>query len=249
MRRGRAGRAIKPVLALLFIGLTSAAGLLPAVTPAKADVIAYLDDVVFADGGTASGYFDWIGGDFPKNTQITTSPFGAFGTTYELPDLSWGGTTSGGGMMEVDLARKIGNGFAMEILLIARGVTDYTHAPLITSPSALDPQGSYEAIISLNGSTPTTYRYIASGYLTTVAPAVPEPSTWAMMLLGFVGVGFMAYRRKSKPALMAAGIMNAWTHRDALSRAASDTIRTSYNILYAQLAECCAVLMNKAALE
>jgi CHRD domain/PEP-CTERM motif len=33
--------------------------------------------------------------------------------------------------------------------------------------------------------------------------AVPEPSTWAMMLLGFAGVGFMAYRRKSKPALMA----------------------------------------------
>jgi hypothetical protein len=30
--------------------------------------------------------------------------------------------------------------------------------------------------------------------------AVPEPSTWAMMLLGFTGVGFMAYRRKSKPA-------------------------------------------------
>jgi hypothetical protein len=33
---------------------------------------------------------------------------------------------------------------------------------------------------------------------------VPEPSTWAMMLLGFVGLGFMAYRRKAKPALMAA---------------------------------------------
>jgi hypothetical protein len=38
----------------------------------------------------------------------------------------------------------------------------------------------------------------------TVNAAVPEPSTWAMMLLGFAGVGFMAYRRKSKPALMAA---------------------------------------------
>jgi hypothetical protein len=37
-----------------------------------------------------------------------------------------------------------------------------------------------------------------------VAAAVPEPSTWAMMILGFGGVGFMAYRRKSKPALMAA---------------------------------------------
>jgi PEP-CTERM motif len=36
-----------------------------------------------------------------------------------------------------------------------------------------------------------------------IAPAVPEPSTWVMMILGFAGVGFMAYRRKSKPALMA----------------------------------------------
>jgi PEP-CTERM motif len=36
------------------------------------------------------------------------------------------------------------------------------------------------------------------------APAVPEPSTWVMLLLGFAGIGFMAYRRKNKPALMAA---------------------------------------------
>jgi hypothetical protein len=34
--------------------------------------------------------------------------------------------------------------------------------------------------------------------------AVPEPATWAMMILGFAGVGFIAYRRTSKPALMAA---------------------------------------------
>jgi hypothetical protein len=34
--------------------------------------------------------------------------------------------------------------------------------------------------------------------------AVPEPSTWAMMILGFAGIGFMAYRRKAKPALMTA---------------------------------------------
>jgi hypothetical protein len=30
--------------------------------------------------------------------------------------------------------------------------------------------------------------------------AVPEASTWAMMMLGFAGVGFMAYRRKAKPS-------------------------------------------------
>ena len=34
--------------------------------------------------------------------------------------------------------------------------------------------------------------------------AVPEPSTWAMMMLGFAGIGFVAYRRKSKLSLMAA---------------------------------------------
>lgn len=34
--------------------------------------------------------------------------------------------------------------------------------------------------------------------------AVPEPSTWAMMILGFIGLGFMASRRKSKPAIRAA---------------------------------------------
>jgi PEP-CTERM motif len=28
---------------------------------------------------------------------------------------------------------------------------------------------------------------------------VPEPSTWAMMILGFASVGFLAYRRKAKP--------------------------------------------------
>ena len=38
------------------------------------------------------------------------------------------------------------------------------------------------------------------GFLT----AVPEPSTWAMMILGFAGVGFMAYRRRNQMALSAA---------------------------------------------
>jgi hypothetical protein len=35
-----------------------------------------------------------------------------------------------------------------------------------------------------------------------VVAAVPDPSTWAMILLGFAGLGFMAYRWKAKPALM-----------------------------------------------
>jgi hypothetical protein len=43
---------------------------------------------------------------------------------------------------------------------------------------------------------------VQRGFVATAA--VPEPSTWAMMLLGFAGVGFVAFRRKRKAALIAA---------------------------------------------
>ena len=48
---------------------------------------------------------------------------------------------------------------------------------------------------------------IVSGTSTLVisqVAAVPEPSTWAMLILGFCGIGVVAYRRKSKPTLMTA---------------------------------------------
>jgi PEP-CTERM motif len=50
----------------------------------------------------------------------------------------------------------------------------------------------------------SSYSYAPGAWGDASVPAVPEPSTWAMMILGFAGVGFMAYRRKSTPALMAA---------------------------------------------
>jgi hypothetical protein len=38
---------------------------------------------------------------------------------------------------------------------------------------------------------------VLSGHGLLTITAVPEPSTWTMMILGFAGIGFMAYRRKS----------------------------------------------------
>jgi len=52
--------------------------------------------------------------------------------------------------------------------------------------------GSYQDISWTNPTAENWY-----GFTVGVA-AVPEASTWAMMILGFAGVGFMAYRRKSK---------------------------------------------------
>ncbi len=61
--------------------------------------------------------------------------------------------------------------------------------------------GGYDAAffghLPANGSVgpngPNEYGYNIAANIS----AVPEPSTWAMMILGFVGVGFMSYRRKS----------------------------------------------------
>jgi hypothetical protein len=61
------------------------------------------------------------------------------------------------------------------------------------------------ATIAGLGLTPGTYTYTfgtgqdADSVVVNIGnvSAVPEASTWAMMLLGFMGVGFMAYRRKN----------------------------------------------------
>ena len=43
-----------------------------------------------------------------------------------------------------------------------------------------------------------------SGAIFETKSAAPEPSTWAMMLLGFAGIGFAGYRASRKGAAAAA---------------------------------------------
>jgi hypothetical protein len=62
--------------------------------------------------------------------------------------------------------------------------------------SALPTNETIKSVV-INGSF-ADIKQIGFGY--EAVTAVPEPSTWAMMMLGFAGVGFVAYRRKAKPA-------------------------------------------------
>jgi len=50
-------------------------------------------------------------------------------------------------------------------------------------------------------STATLFLIDQAGDKTRIS-TVPEPSTWAMMILGFAGVGFMAYRRRHQTATL-----------------------------------------------
>jgi hypothetical protein len=53
-----------------------------------------------------------------------------------------------------------------------------------------------EGVVELSGTLRNSFADL------TLTAAVPESSTWAMLILGFMGVGFMAYRRKQNgPAL------------------------------------------------
>jgi hypothetical protein len=91
-----------------------------------------------------------------------------------------------------------------------------THAPLVaftdnsTAYSFSDTghildTGNYDFVnYSPDGNESIKWNLIGSAADRNGTSGVPEPSTWAMMILGFAGIGFMAYRRKSKPALMAA---------------------------------------------
>ena len=47
------------------------------------------------------------------------------------------------------------------------------------------------------------YDIHTDGSFSTAAGAVPEPSTWAMMLIGFAGVGYAGYRSARKRSMAA----------------------------------------------
>jgi hypothetical protein len=51
--------------------------------------------------------------------------------------------------------------------------------------------------LSFDSNPPLTASRGPLRFTTTSVGAVPEPATWAMMLLGFLGIGFLACRNKS----------------------------------------------------
>ena len=144
-----------------------------------------------------SGYSWYSNGGGTGYTDITLTGGGTFTSASLLV-----GSGFGGGSPQLDY--KLLNGTTV----VSSG--DWGSVPsygggLITASFSGGPftEIQIQGPLSSTIFSPTNFEALALGSITLFS-AVPEPSTWAMMILGFFGVGFMAYRRKSKPAFMAA---------------------------------------------
>lgn len=73
------------------------------------------------------------------------------------------------------------------------------HSATTTLTAFIDP------LFTIDSSDPNLQLVFSGGMTNTpVTGGVPEPSTWAMMILGFCGLGLMVYRRRNDLELLAA---------------------------------------------
>jgi hypothetical protein len=69
--------------------------------------------------------------------------------------------------------------------------------PNTTSPHmGLQLLSPTDILVDVTGDAPATNDKLILDVTTSGTPTIPEPSTWALMLLGFAGLGFAGYRRK-----------------------------------------------------
>ena len=176
-----------------FIAMVTVLGLLSfvigAASPAKADVV-WTVTGTFDDGSSLSGSFTTnVYGYLENNYSLTTSIARSVHRLYFHSSDSY----YSNGTFYVDFQP----GYQQDLhLTFLDSLTVNSNNPLVGGAGgpSYECQGSYSCYIPAGGAV----QYINSGF----ASAVPEPSTWAMMILGFAGLGFMAYRRSS--AILAA---------------------------------------------
>jgi hypothetical protein len=125
-------------------------------------------------------------GDSVSSIDIAAPNFGGF-----LNILSQGPTA--GDLFYFIMLENQTNTFIFNLVL------DTPAGSLSGGPIMIDPGSSFEAV----GTVGPPLGQTITGTLT-ISAAVPGPSTWAMVILGFLGLGFMAYRRKQQTAFNAA---------------------------------------------
>jgi hypothetical protein len=107
--------------------------------------------------------------------------------------LVFSSTSDGNGTGLNLLSQAAANGQPLSMLPLGSGSTSIPGGSAAFSSVGFL-YSSYDTYLFHGGPPPEDIYSSISGSLVTTA--VPEPSTWAMMLLGFAGLGFMGYRRR-----------------------------------------------------
>jgi len=166
-------------------------------SPLKISELTYYNSV--NPGGTP------ISGSIQIYLAATSQQVGAIAAS--IPDLSSATLVFDGSIPSVsggELAFLLSNSFTYDpttgqnLMLIVKNFTfGSSSSPLFLDSDTTNTVTSSRHQTGPSGPAPTgnLRTGLVTGFNEHVA-AVPEPSTWAMMILGFVGVGFLTYRRR-----------------------------------------------------
>jgi probable HAF family extracellular repeat protein len=154
-------------------------GFLSGQTSSNASAISANGNVIIGNSGGDA--VSWIGGTINDLGAFTANAVNADGSVIVGTGIGADIWTQANGLMSVqDLLIVDGVNLTGWELQATTGVSADGR---VLVGFGIDPQGLREAWIAQ----------------LPIAGGVPEPSTWAMMLIGFAGIGFAAYRRKSIP--------------------------------------------------
>jgi PEP-CTERM motif len=158
-----------------------------------------------------------ITGSYSALASGTGTAFAGIGTGLELGLQGSVGFVPGGefGCSPTDVSSGCGSGaFTLSTLVDDSPSNGHVFSIFIQATGNLDgsvgPMGSFSAFVDPHVSIDCTKATFSdcSAYSLVVAPdsftvgsGVPEPATWAMMAIGFAGLGFAGYRRTKSAAL------------------------------------------------
>ena len=187
----------------LLIMATSSAllGLAAPVSSARADVVFTLSNVELNDG-------TFLNGTFSLNVygQVAGPPFGA---AYNLTTTS--GTLPGNAYASGQIPSASINNPTNTV------VTFQEYLPVVNANTVDVLQLTFASTLGLGNNTllggingPSfecigfscpaggPIRYVLDADVNVIGSAVPEPGTWAMLILGFASIGVMTYRRRTR---------------------------------------------------
>jgi len=203
---GLSGAASAEIVTVTYTGtvtlVSNANGGVPSASDGETLVATYvfnLDNATDSDIGPTGGF--------------STGPYGSFvtasltvnGVAGVLPAFTTGelvGETQVsqiGTVLFSDATDNAGNQFEGDV---ASDNFSWSLAPPLMGVS-YNPSGGEEAVIQLGTAAGDLLGADVSNITVTVTASapVPEPSTWAMMLLGFTGLGFASYRARKRGLL------------------------------------------------